>query len=108
LKLGCSLFTSVSTMGKPQLRIHYLPLPNPVGKFTMCTWSSPKIRVLANLNTGRLIWNPEGLHIRSVQTIGCCLFNCCRSVNYRGRAAEAVTKGAAFPSAKIRWTLWKL
>jgi len=24
---------------------------------------------LANLNTGRLIWNPEGLHIRSVQVI---------------------------------------
>jgi len=98
-------------MGKPQLRIHFLGLPNPVGKFTMCTWSSPKIRVLANLNTGRLIWNPEGLHIRSVQTIELMLVSV---VAYLIAAAQLTTEGEPLkrlqkkPSAKIRWTLWKL
>jgi len=90
LKRGCSLFTSVSTIGKPQLRVHFLALPNPVGKFTLCTWSSPKIRVLANLNTGRLTWNPEGLNIRSVQTIELFLLSV---VAYLNAAAQLTTEG---------------
>jgi len=56
-------------MGKPRLRIYFPALPNPVGKFPMCTWSNPKIRILANLNTVRIFLESWGTTFCSIELL---------------------------------------
>jgi len=56
----------------------------------MRTRSSPVVAFLVNLNTGRLNWNPGGLHIHSVQTIELLLL---LFVAYLIAAAQLTTEG---------------